>query len=282
MKKIYFITFIALNSIFVSAQLYTPGAGVTDIDGNTYQTIVINGEEWMAENLKTSKYANGTIIPHITDLWQWQLQTSGAWEYPALNSQFESVYCKLYNWYSVVDPRNVCPLGWHVPNDNEWASLINFLDPFSSGGSSPNNAGSKMKTPGIIDDGTGLWAWPNSGANNESGFTGLPAGQWSGNFSSSGFWWSTTEGSNSDTPEAWNILLENETPSAEKYILPKYQGLSIRCVKDNTSGVNEINHENNSLIKIYDFMGNETTIKLNEILFYLYSDGSVEKKIIFE
>jgi uncharacterized protein (TIGR02145 family) len=282
MKKIYLFTIISLKTLFASAQLYTPGGGVTDIDGNTYQTIVINGQEWMAENLRTSKYANGNLIPNISVPFQMQLQVSGAWSSCYTDSLHETIYGKHYNWYAVIDPRNVCPTGWHTPSDAEWAILINFLEPWAGGGTNPNSAGLKMKTPGNADSGTGLWAWPNTGSNNESGFTGLPGGQWNANIGSSGFWWSKTESSIIDSTEAWCINLDNDFADVKKRHYPKFDGESIRCIKDNSSSIPEINQTIKSLIKVFDTQGKETDIKPNELLFFLFNDGSVEKKIIFE
>jgi uncharacterized protein (TIGR02145 family) len=159
---------------------------MTDQEGNVYKTIVIGTQEWMAENLKTSIYRNGEAID-ITGT----SYTTGAW---SLNndSQYDCPYGKLYNWYAVVDSRNVCPTGWNVPTDEEWTTLTDYL-----GGQSDENynffAGGKMKSTGFQ-----YWLNPNTEANNESGFSGLPAGIriFDGTFSSfgnNGFWWSTSE-----------------------------------------------------------------------------------------
>jgi uncharacterized protein (TIGR02145 family) len=141
-----------------------PGAGVF-FDGYTYSSIVLgNGQEWMAENLRTTTYANGDIIPNVTDSTQWQNLTTGAWVHYNNDSQYENPYGKLYNWYTVDDSRNICPTGWHVPTDSEWTVLTDYL-----GGESV--AGGKMKSTG-----TQYWRSPNTDATNESGFLGLPGG----------------------------------------------------------------------------------------------------------
>ena len=145
--------------------IYSTGAGVT-FNGYTYTSIVLgNGQEWMAENLRTTTYANGDPIPNITGNTQWPNLTTGAWVHYGNDSQNENPYGKLYNWYTVDDPRNVCPTGWHVPTDAEYTLLIDYL------GGSVAGAGSKMKSTG-----TQYWSSPNSGATNESGFSGLPGG----------------------------------------------------------------------------------------------------------
>jgi uncharacterized protein (TIGR02145 family) len=88
------------------------------------------------------------------------------------DSQYENPYGKLYNWYTASDARNVCPTGWHVPSDDDWSTLINYLDPNADGGNViPNTAGGKMKSTGQQ-----YWNSPNIGAINESGFAGLPGG----------------------------------------------------------------------------------------------------------
>ena len=200
-----------------------PGAGVT-FDGYTYSSIVLgNGQEWMAENLRTTVYANGDPIPNVTDNAQWQNLTSGAWIYYENNSQFENPYGKLYNWYTVADPRNVCPTGWHAPSDVDWTLLTEYLGGLSL-------AGGKMKSTG-----TQYWQSPNTGATNESGFSGLPAGFYQ--YSSTGngpiqaqtWFWSSDE---SGLLEAnFNSLWSGSNSCLSGFKL-KFVGISIRCLKD--------------------------------------------------
>ena len=104
-----------------------PGAGV-NFNGYTYTSIVLgNGQEWIAENLRTTTYANGDLIPNVTDGTQWSNLTTGAWVHYNNDNQYENPYGKLYNWYTVADPRNVCPTGWHVPTDAEYTLLTDYL-----------------------------------------------------------------------------------------------------------------------------------------------------------
>jgi uncharacterized protein (TIGR02145 family) len=208
----------------------TPGAGVT-FDGYTYPSIVLgNGQEWTAENLRTTKYANGDVIPIVTNAVQWENLITGAWCNYDNNSTFESLYGKLYNWYAVADARNICPSGWHVPTDNEWGSLINYLDPSSDGFSSNNIAGGKMKSTG-----TQFWFMPNQDASNESGFSGLPGGVRDDNsdfngINEAGAWWSSSE--IAAYPAAWCRFLTYGYGDAERYDAAKYNGLSVRCLRD--------------------------------------------------
>lgn len=198
---------------------------IADCSGNTYATIEIGNQEWMAENLRTTCYANGDLIPNVTDANQWDNLTTGAWAHFQNDSQYENPFGKLYNWYAVTEPRNVCPTGWHVPTDAEWSLLRNYL-----GGESVD--GGKMKTSG-----TQYWQAPNTGATNESGFSGLPGGTrikqgpWDSfsSIGSNGHWWSATE-----TSANWALgrtLLYHSVRSSG-WNTEKPNGLCVRCLKD--------------------------------------------------
>jgi len=92
-----------------------------------YRTVVIGSQLWMAENLNVSHYRNGDSIPEVTDPEQWAKLTTGAWCYYNNDPEMGVIYGKLYNWYAVNDPRGLAPNGWHIPNDNERNTMINFL-----------------------------------------------------------------------------------------------------------------------------------------------------------
>jgi uncharacterized protein (TIGR02145 family) len=207
-----------------------PGPGVT-FNGYTYSTIILgNGQEWMAENLRTTSYANGDPIPNVTDGTQWFNLTTGAWARYNNDSQYENPYGKLYNWYAVSDARNVCPSGWHVPTDVEWSTFINYLDPNAAGGDNfPNTAGGKMKSSG-----TQYWASPNADAINESGFSGLPGGARDnygifGEIGNGGAWWSSTE---DGSGRAWYRNLYFDNGYVNRYYYFKTNGYSVRCLKN--------------------------------------------------
>lgn len=137
---------------------------VTDVDGNVYQTIGIGSQFWIAENLKTTKYNDGTSIPLVTDNRDWSLLFTPAYCWynnDEINNKI--TYGALYNWYTL-NTGKLCPSGWHVPNNTEWAVLASYL-----GG--PEVAGGKMKVPG-----TDYWNSPNTGATNSSGFSAFPGG----------------------------------------------------------------------------------------------------------
>ncbi|MDR9365980.1 MAG: FISUMP domain-containing protein, partial [Balneolaceae bacterium] len=101
--------------------------GVTDIDGNGYKTVTIGEQEWMAQNLRTTRYANGDEIPNVTDQEEWDNLTTGAWSYYDNDEIHNNLHGKLYNWYAVDDPLNICPGGWHVSTDEDWIEMEIFL-----------------------------------------------------------------------------------------------------------------------------------------------------------
>jgi uncharacterized protein (TIGR02145 family) len=277
-KQIFQFLLFSIPFIGIS-QLYTPGSGVTDIDGNTYQTIVINGQEWMAENLRTSRYANGDSIPNISNANEWNEDlTTGAWAHYNNDSQFENPYGKHYNWFAAADPRNACPVGWHMPTYQEWAFLLLTLGGDGSGG--------KLKSIGTIEAGTGLWYQPNLGADNSSGFNALPAGFIGGGSELMGswalFWTSSIEVVGHLSSEMYYVSVNKFNSNVELDLENGYRCYSIRCLKNLTSDIEEIKIKPKTLIRIFDIMGVETIEKSNEVLFYQYSDGSVEKKLIIE
>ncbi|MFH0841473.1 MAG: FISUMP domain-containing protein [Bacteroidota bacterium] len=193
---------------------------VTDYDGNTYYTIKIGTQVWMAENLKTTKYNDGTFIPNVTDNASWEALTTPAYCWYNNASSYKVPYGALYNWYTVITGK-LCPTDWHIPNDIEWSTLTTYL-----GGESI--AGNKLK-----EAGTTHWRSPNTGATNESGFTALPSGLRQSGFSSNiswdGVWWSITE---------YSIAAANYRSMNYDYIGVfithdyKFFGYSVRCVKD--------------------------------------------------
>jgi len=136
----------------------------SDIDGNVYNTITIGTQIWMKENLKTTKYNDGSSIPLVTDNTAWiNLSTPGYCWYNNDAATYKSAYGAMYNWYTV-NTGKICPPNWHVPTDTQWETLITYL-----GGKII--AGGKMK-----ETGTAHWTSPNIGATNETGFTALPGG----------------------------------------------------------------------------------------------------------
>ncbi len=200
---------------------------VTDHEGNVYKTIVIGSQEWMAENLNLSSYADGTPLPEVTDPLEWAELTTGAWCYYNNDANYACPYGKLYNWYACVDTRQLCPVGWHVPTDDDWLALTNYLDGVEF-------AGGKMKTTGTVEASTGFFLSPNADASNSSGFSAIPGG---GRYSAGTFdligaqacWWSSTAGSETNS---WDRYLHYNFGSAFRGSGVKYFGFSVRCLKD--------------------------------------------------
>jgi len=196
---------------------------VTDIENNTYKTIQIGNQIWIAENLKTRYYANGDAISDGTSVGDISGATDPKYWF-SYNDDLNNVstYGRLYTWYTLNDNRNVCPSGWHVPTNTEWSELVDHL-----GGEFV--AGGKLK-----ENGTLHWLSPNEGATNESGFTAIPGGTrgyggFYGNIGYGGNWWSSTENTIYEG-YSWGLSFNNERiyyGGSDKKV-----GFSCRCVKN--------------------------------------------------
>lgn len=201
------------------------GDGVTDVEANVYPTVIIGTQEWMAENLKTTKYRDGTSIPLVTDGGTWGGLSTPAFCWYKNDIVNKHTYGVLYNWYTV-NTGNLCHTGWHVPSDAEWTTLTDYL-----GGEGV--AGSKLKATGTIEGGNGLWYSPNTVATNETGFTAVPGGfrSNSGNFYDIGrhsFWWSSIEASSTT---AWYRGVYYSHGYMRRGNQDKSYGFSVRCVR---------------------------------------------------
>lgn len=206
---------------------------VVDYDGNTYFTVKIGDQCWMAENLKVTHYRNGDLIPHVTDGGTWSGLSTGA--YCEYNNDPGNVatYGRIYNWYAVDDSRSIAPAGWHVPGNEEWKQLemnlgMSQADADATGWRGTDEGG-KLK-----EADTTHWYAPNTGATNESGFTALPAGyrDFSGPFDFVGsfaVFWSSTEYNSS---YAWYRYLSCNYSQVGRYSYYKRSGYFVRCVRD--------------------------------------------------
>jgi uncharacterized protein (TIGR02145 family) len=197
------------------------GAGVTDIDGNSYNTIILgNGQEWMKENLKTSKYRNGDNIPTDLPDSEWSSTSEGAYSIFGNDIANNTLYGKLYNWQAVNDSRGLCPTGWHVPTDGDWNKLEEFVG--------ANGAGGKLKAV------SELWNPPNTGAINIANFSALPGGQRAsgGGFFSlntNALFWTASENS---AFNAWSRIITYQSDELRRQPMNKRGGYSVRCIKD--------------------------------------------------
>ena len=225
----YYVRAYATNSVgtnYGNEVVFTTASDVTtvlDIDGNTYNTVQIGTQTWMKENLKTTKYNDGSAIENVTDIAVWNSKTTGTYCWYNNNITNKDVYGALYNYYAVVDNRNLCPSGWHIPKNIEWLALSNYF-----GGE--KIAGGKLK-----EIGTQYWNTPNTGADNSSGFTAQPGGQLYTieGFTGKGdnaFFWSSTQ---YDTKYVYLMYLDAYSTSFVSTYDEKIQGFSVRCLKDN-------------------------------------------------
>jgi len=228
---------------FVTLTNYTGQTGtINDNDGNSYQTIGIGSQVWMAENLKTTKFNDGVAIQNVTGDGAWAVLTTPAYciyNNDALN--LKPTYGVLYNWHTLDAAangnRNVCPTAWHVPSDEEWTTLKNYLGESVSGSWSfetlstgANIAGKMLKETGTLH-----WLAPNT-ATNETGFKALPGGfrNSTGFFNyigRMGYWWSSTKQNWGNMDAYFNsIYYDNSVMSVDPG--NRSYGLSVRCVKD--------------------------------------------------
>lgn len=213
--------------IFYKPQVQQNPTTITDVDGNIYKTVTIGTQTWMAENLKTTKYNDGTSIPLVTSNDTWASNYNNSTTNPMMcyytnSTANKDTYGALYNFYVVSSitngEKNVCPAGWHVPSDVEWTTLQNFVG---------TDAGIKLKTKtGWKENGDGI---------NIYGFSGVPGGyRYNGNGSfasigSDGYWWSSTS---NDTSTSWLRYLGYDSSNGYRDYFSKYHGFSVRCVRD--------------------------------------------------
>lgn len=197
---------------------------VTDIEGNIYKTIQIGTQTWMAENLKTTKYNDGTAVPLVLGDNNWANRSSEAmcWfnDDPGI---YKDTYGGYYNIYAV-KTNKLCPEGWHIPDKTDWSQMISYLG-------NEGSAGGKMKESGTLN-----WMSPNYGTTNESGFTGLPAGYRRDKFIMRGInanWWSATSNQIYSRFYYDSYVLDYRYRNISVYIMTySTAGLNVRCVKD--------------------------------------------------
>ncbi len=199
---------------------------MTDQDGNVYRTVTIGTQEWMAENLRTTKYRNGDHISMLDGESKWKNAISGACCCYDNEMRYIAVYGLLYNHYAVSDSRDLAPEGWHVATNHDWEFLFGHLGGIGV-------AGQKLK-----EQGPGHWHGSNEGTN-ESGFTALPGGyrfQWQiitngswdyGSIGTDGMWWTADGG-------VWISSSLTELYEIDSGLGLKY-GRSVRCVRDQVS-----------------------------------------------
>ena len=237
----------AANKDYVDKMLLALGlipnnfAGIAeDIDGNVYKTVMLGTQVWMADNLKVTKYNNGTEIPNIKGDAQWAASTAGAYCWYNNDIGNKSTYGALYNWHAVKAGK-LCPTGWHVPSDAEWTTLENYLiaNGYNYDGTTTGNkiakslAAATNWAPSTITGAVGNTDFP--AYRNKTGFSALPGGYRvnNGTFNyipSYGYWWSSSEPGISF---AWSRYLGYDYSYVSRFSYNKEFGFSVRCVRDN-------------------------------------------------
>jgi len=251
----------SLAAVTLQAQT---GGHLEDADGNVYPFVVIGDQEWMSENLRTTRFGDGTPMPLVNGQSEWNgiYGPAYCW-YGNDRTRYEENYGALYNWYAV-NTGKLCPEGWHVPSDAEWQILARHL-----GGE--NSAGGKLKSTGMdlvaeeiseddldkekptyVPGGEGQaeaaetrpaarsrWNSPNTAATNETGFSAQPGGHRGSGSSSTtsgfnylgnyGFWWSASE---SSPGVAWYRQMYYDHGKMSRMTIGKNDGQSVRCVRD--------------------------------------------------
>jgi len=218
------ITLITLLILILAgcSKLDRPPDPVTDVDGNTYKTVRIGNQIFMAENLRTTRFNDGTEIPEIVSSEAWRILSSpGYCWYGNEKSENNTVYGALYNGYAA-DSAKLCPVGWHVPTKEDLDELRLFSgDTISCGG--------KFK-----ETGTAHWSSPNIGADNSLRFNAVGAGirYFEGSFNAqtnyTAFW---SSNNNSSDSKSYMSLYSGDEILKTGSVSKKY-GLSVRCVKD--------------------------------------------------
>lgn len=226
-----FLLIFLLSTTALFAQ--TEGETIKDAEGNSYATVKIGKQVWMKENLKTQKFRNGEKIPVLPIATDWSNVFQPYMSEKAKNN-YQAAYGRQYNWYTVADPRGLCPVGYRIPSRHDFLVLLDHTGRrkdrwsdksiFSQG--EAENIGGKLKAV------SKLWLAPNEGAGNQSGFSALPAGYRGRSFEDAGltaWFWSST---NYNEQNADAMVLSNESSGARLTYHFKTNGFSVRCVKD--------------------------------------------------
>jgi uncharacterized protein (TIGR02145 family) len=200
---------------------------ITDVDGNVYKTVRIGDQWWMTENLKTTKYNDGTSIALISQDTEWNASIEPSYCFYANDAAaYGTQYGALYNFYAVIGGE-ICPSSWRVPSDTDWFTLENFVDPSID---NPSTEGYRGSYAGKYLKSTIGW---ESGSDNFH-FNALPGGYRSleSSFTDVGyrtyFWTSTTASSN----WSWFRSLKNGSDQISRSKYVKRMGCYVRCVKD--------------------------------------------------
>ncbi len=249
MKKKYKLLISGLASAFMlmsilSVNAISQSGTVTDADGNEYGTVQIDDLVWMTENLRVKQYDDGTPIPNLQDNEQWGETTAGAWSHFQNDSANEANFGILYNYFATIDPRGLCPDGWRVPTQQDFAALETAAGMPADSLAAEGFRGIEANVGGKLKAISELWRDPNTGAEDAFGFGALPGGaRFAGGFFSDppsidafGGMWSTQENPNNPA-QAFRRLVRFDNEGVRRDAIPKNVGLYVRCVID-ASAVN--------------------------------------------
>ncbi len=255
--------FILLFSAIAMMTLQNQAQTVTDKDGNVYNTVTIGTQVWFKENLKVTQYNDGTAIPLVTDTHTWEYHTTPGYCWYNNDATTNKNTCGgLYNWYAV-NTGKLCPTGWHVPSDEEWTTMENYLiaNGYNYDGTTTGNRYAKA-----MASATGWTTSTSKGAvgnadyptyRNKSGFTAVPSG-YRGNYALfieigyKSYLWSSTEYS---PTIVWTRSIDFNNSGVFHYTNPKYYGYSVRCISGEANQINDI--KNKFEIKIFPNPTNE-------------------------
>jgi uncharacterized protein (TIGR02145 family) len=209
---------LEVSSVIISSSSLESENNMIDIDGNIYASVRIGEQVWMAENLRATKYSDGTAIPNITNDSAWFSLNTGGWCHYNNEHNYDSPYGKIYNWYAV-ETELLCPIGWHVPTNVEWTVLTDYLG-------ANGHSGTALKA-------TSYWN-SNGNGTDDYGWNGLPGGNRFaiGDFlglGSSGYWWSSSQYS---ANEGWYRHLNYFDGLVYLSHHNKRDGFYVRCLKD--------------------------------------------------
>jgi len=232
--------YMKANVTFLAGVLYAytltaqSPAIITDIDGNQYTTVQIGKQTWMAENLRTTRLRDGSLLPRVEGDMAWYTVMAPAYCWYENNVELGDAYGALYNWYAV-GTNKLCPSGWHVPGHGEWTELAGQLKAVNTMGTDIQMNG-ELKSTRTVPAGHPRWDLPNEGASNRSGFSAMPGGQrnFAGTFMDLGrlgIWW-TSSGANSPEYFAWYRGLRAGSPGMFMTSGHIRNGFSVRCVRD--------------------------------------------------
>jgi len=194
-----------------------------DVDGNKYKTVRIGSQIWMAENLKVTKFRDGTPITYISDPLQWMSTSVAAYCYYDNQPEYAHKYGNLYNWHAMNSEKGLAPKGWRIPTEEDIRILVNYLR-------GDTIAGGQLKQPGVLH-----WYSLNKTGKDTVGFSALPSGYRNGNdgqfytLGGNAYWWNQNQ---SYEIFSWSNRFYNTFADVKRDTAYKKFALAVRCIKE--------------------------------------------------